>query len=442
MIVVRSFYLSLLLFLFLIFSTASYASYLAQEGVFIQDPERQYLPLLKAMKAYTVDVPNAQGYELWGPTGLQQWVQRNGIPFSSLKKIDKARASSYLTPEKVGEKLKSLAKTYPSILALSSLGKSNKKRDLWLMKINSPVNQGKFLPEFKYIANMHGDEIVGRELLVRLIEDLAKGYGQDTFITELLDNTAIYMMPSMNPDGAAKQTRGNGVGVDLNRDFPDFANHDTNTNRGRALETKLMMQFQNLHHFALSANFHGGAQVVNYPWDTIATPCPLEKLVQELSLEYASQNHDMANSYQFDQGITNGYAWYEVDGGMQDWSYYWYGDLQLTIELSNTKWPASSTINSYYQKNYRSLLSYLGRVHQGLGFQLPEKIKGQVTIAKEESRGPHIIGTYDFTEGVFYKVLEVGTYQVSLKTSAGKEYQFSARVDPSQIYLGGNIKYL
>ena len=46
----------------------------------------------------------------------------------------------------------------------------------------------------------------------------------------------------------------------------------------------------------------------------------------------------MRNSDEFPGGVVNGYDWYEVNGGMQDWSYYWHNDLQVTIELSDMKW--------------------------------------------------------------------------------------------------------
>jgi len=213
------------------------------------------------------------------------------------------------------------------------------------------------------VANMHGDEIVGRELMIKLIEDLAKNYGSDNRITKLLDSVQIYIMPSMNPDGALKHQRANANGVDLNRSFPDFTTSDNqNTQRNREPEIQAMMKFQSQHHFVLSANFHGGAEVVNYPYDTEEDVFPLDNLVKTMSLNYSRNIPYFWNSKEFEHGITNGYKWYEVDGGMQDWSYHWHGDLQLTIELTNTKWPAYSTVDRTYQDNRNSLLGYIEEI--------------------------------------------------------------------------------
>ena len=94
-------------------------------------------------------------------------------------------------------------------------------------------------------------------------------------IVNLINTTEIYIIPSMNPDGAFKKNRGNGSWVDLNRDFPDFTTRDNeNSPHGREMETRSVMEWQKNRNFSLSANFHGGAEVVNYPWDTIADQHP------------------------------------------------------------------------------------------------------------------------------------------------------------------------
>ncbi len=325
------------------------------------DPNHKHLKMLSKHPELVIDHVNKNGYEVYGPKGLDVFLAKKSILFFAPPPA--TSRGEYPSPEATLKKVQDVAKAHPDLVKLTEIGKSVEGRSLTFARLTAPDSASNPIekrPEFKYIANMHGDEIVGRELMVLLIQDLANQYGKDSRITKMMDSIQIYILPSMNPDGAFHKVRYNKNGADLNRAFPDFTTEDNvNVSTGREPEIQAIMKFQAEHHFKLSANFHGGSEVVNYPYDTEAELFPLDNLVQKLSLDYANLVPYIHASTEFKNGITNGYAWYEVNGGMQDWSYHWHNDLQLTIELTNTKWPDYSTVANTYQLNRSALLTLI-----------------------------------------------------------------------------------
>lgn len=104
--------------------------------------------------------------------------------------------------------LEQWAAEYPQIAQMFSVGKSFTGRSLSVMRLTSPLlsdgeietNETLLLkPKFKWIANMHGDETVGRELMLGLIYYLLLNSKSDTRVNRLLSTTDIYIMPTMNP---------------------------------------------------------------------------------------------------------------------------------------------------------------------------------------------------------------------------------------------------
>lgn len=157
-----------------------------------------------------------------------------------LSEITVETYDKYYNYNDLTRRLHELAGKYPHIAKLSSIGQSVDGRKLWVMRITKDPNvdsPGK--PKFKYVGNMHGDETVSRQVLVYLVDYLLTKYDVEPRISELVNNTDIYIMPSMNPDGFERSTegdclgdnggRGNGRQIDLNRHFPDqFGGTTTN----------------------------------------------------------------------------------------------------------------------------------------------------------------------------------------------------------------------
>jgi carboxypeptidase M len=61
-------------------------------------------------------------------------------------------------------------------------------------------------PDVKYIGNIHGNEAVGRELLLHLIQYFVTSYYTDPYIKWLLDNTRIHIMPRYVWSGLGRTT--------------------------------------------------------------------------------------------------------------------------------------------------------------------------------------------------------------------------------------------
>lgn len=418
---------------------------LAQIGVYVFDQEKKWIKIFKSQSELIIDHVGQEGFEVYGPQGLEQWLLDLEVPYlltydhQNESQKDTEEQATYPSFEIWVNELKKVVSENKDIIQIFSIGKSEQGRDLYVVKISDNPLLDEVEPEFKYVANMHGDEIVGRELMLRLIKDLAQSYRSNKEIRNLIDKTEIFIMPSLNPDGAEARRRGNGNFVDLNRSFPDFSTNDNQDNFGnRPKETVAMMKFQKDRQFSFSANFHGGAEVVNYPWDTTVTNHPFEPMIKELSIEYASKVPGMYDSSEFPQGIINGYAWYEIDGGMQDWSYFWHQDLQVTIELSDIKWPNYNEVERFYKNNKTSLIQYIKRIHQGAGVKLNDINEGSITLFKETEN----LGSYSLKKGEFYKVLPVGKYQVVIQ-SRGQEIKTEVTVtDPNTSLFHDESPYL
>lgn len=287
------------------------------------------------------------------------------------------RASGYPALEDIEADLQTWAQQYPNLCRLYQVGTSTLARPILVMQITDNPLVEEFEPEFKYVANMHGDEAIGQEMAMRFIEHLLTSYGIDPGITALVDSTDIHVLPIMNPDGYVDHDRYNTAGYDLNRNFPS-PTHPAGNEPPLQPETMAVMDWTAAHNFVLSAGLHSGAVGIVYPWGhahdhlNAAEMFPETPLARELCFAYTALNPTMAavNTGNWENGIINGRAWFAINGEMADWNYRFHGCIETTIEFSSTKAPDYGTMENFWagaaHNNRNAMLEYARLVHGGV----------------------------------------------------------------------------
>lgn len=328
------------------------------------------------------------------------------------------RTAGYPSFSEISARLNEFEKMYPDICRRVNIGESVQGRELWFMKISDNIDVEEDEPEFKYISTMHGDEPAGMEMCLHLIALLLENYGTDIRLTTIVDEMEIWIMPLMNPDGYENNYRYNAEGKDLNRSFPDRTADPLNTADGRPLETRHLMNWAFSHSSALSANFHTGALVVNYPYDSDPDPSsrysatPDDRLFREIALSYSTLNPPMYDSRIFQNGVVNGLQWYPVYGGMQDWNYVWMGCMETTIELSDVFQPDYSRIPELWEDNREAMITYMEWALQGVRGIVTDQKTGSPIEAAVKVAGKDFAVYADPDFGDYHRVLLPGGYDL------------------------------
>jgi hypothetical protein len=246
----------------------------------------------------------------------------------------------------------------------------------WVKISDNPDNQ-EAEPQLLYSAIHHAREPMSLHQLIFYMWYLLENYETNPEVKSIVDNSELYFVPVVNPDGYLynqktdpngggfwrknRKNNGNGTfGVDNNRNYEHYINGDVNNGmwggdgssgnpdsqiyRGTApfseVENQAMKWFAEQHDFVMAFNNHSFGNLLLRPYGYAEnTPSPEEDLFRELGIELVSENG-------FNNILSS--ELYAAAGDSDDFFYGTVGThdkvYAYTPEIGPEFWPPSSQI--------------------------------------------------------------------------------------------------
>ena len=271
-----------------------------------------------------------------------------------------------------------LVAAYPALISAKfSVGQTIEGREIWVYKISDNPDVDEDEPEIFFNAYIHAREAITFEILYDLATRLLQGHGLDPYLTSLVDEREIFLMPVANPDGVEynaqtnpgggglwrknrRANQGGGFGVDLNRNFGYLWGYDNQgsspsssdeTYRGTGPfsepETVAMRDFVLSRHFSLIVNYHSysNLEIFAPEYDGVLNSDYDELLA-------------IAQAREENSGYESGPTWqvlYRVNGGANDWMYSEGPGkpriFSILTEVGDSFWPPESQIPTLLSQN-------------------------------------------------------------------------------------------
>ncbi|ELK25160.1 Adipocyte enhancer-binding protein 1 [Myotis davidii] len=361
----------------------------------------------------------------------------------------------------------------PTITRTYSLGKSSRGLKIYAMEISdNPGDHELGEPEFRYTAGIHGNEVLGRELLLLLMQYLCREYRDgNPRVRNLVHDTRIHLVPSLNPDGyevAAQMGSefGNWAlglwteeGFDIYEDFPDLNSVLWGAEERKwvpyrvpnnnlpiperylspdatvSTEVRAIIAWMEKNPFVLGANLNGGERLVSYPYDMARTPSQEQLMAAALAAARGEDQDEVSEAQETpDHAI---FRWLAISfasthltmtepyrGGCQAQDHT--GGMGI---VNGAKWnPRSGTINdfSYLHTNCLELSIYLGCDKFPHESELPREWENNkealLTFMEQVHRGIKGVVTDEQGVPIANATISVSGVNHGVKTASGGDY--------------------
>ena len=366
--------------------------------------------------------------------------------------------NSYYTHSQINEKLVSFINSYPTICRQEVIGYSEENREIKALKISDNVNLDETEPAVRLLADIHGDEKLSGEILLRLIEYVLLNYSVNSKITNIVNNLEIYCVVTVNPDGLENIKNGtrssiryNANYVDLNRNFASSWQPGTyhGTSAFSEAESLAIKALHEKEYFSSGLDLHTGSFCLTYLLDSVAR----DKIIEEFGYNYyltyylpddeyivelADNFIKLVNLKNFKK--TNGGDWYIINGSIPEWSYESFGCIVYTVEMNHEKQSEFNFNKEKYKYGniytYESLdeliderfylfktalIDYLDKSRYGLSGIISDAGSNLPIGARIQIQGYKYEILSSVNNGFFHRMLKSGEYNLTVKAEGYQE---------------------
>ncbi len=422
-------------------------------------------------------------YNTWRHLGLDVAIsQDSALLTRQLTRKTRQQDEGYRDYGQLLAELRQIEETYPRIAKLYDIGDSwgkvygsagngsyrNDNHDIWAMKLSDEVLEEEDEPAVFFIATHHAREPISLEVAMALLYHLLDSYGTDPQITKYVEQTQIWFVPLLNPDGHRvvveaesvlwrKNMRDNNHngqrdivgrfggqpdGVDLNRNYgfqwgltgaSDDPNRSTYHGPSPMSEQELMAvrDLFASHHFLAGISYHSYGELVLYPYGYgTGIVAPDMQAIQDVSQTMAGMIPRLEQPGEYYASLP---AWehYPIMGALMDFSYGTHGTFCYAIELGTEFIPPAETIPTIAGDNIDAALVLLNRLNyailtgRALDSLSGDPIEADIIIEGIDDTMMGIDDRFPDTTafrrpyssnprfGRYYRLLTPGTYNVS-----------------------------
>ena len=375
--------------------------------------------------------------------------------------------TGYRDYEDLEIELQQIESQYPNICKLYDIGESWGKiysdsgnsnysdysHEIWAMKVSDNVEIEEDEPSVYYMGVHHAREPISLEVVMAILLHTLGNYGINDTITNNVDNSQIWFIPLVNPNGHRIVTeqidlwwRKNIRDNNENGQFDNYNGHGpdgVDPNRNYGFEWGLVgasddwnsavyhgpepwsepeiMAMKNLlesHHFVTGITYHSYSELVLFPYGyQYGAIAPDHYALEELATDMAITIPAAGGGHYTPQ---QSLQLYPCMGTTDDYSYGVHGTFSFTIELGTQFIPPADEIDDICNDNIEAAMILLDRVNwQTLTGHISDAATGNPVVAEIFIDGIDNTGSFrhpyqsDEQFGHYYRLLQTGSFNVS-----------------------------